>query len=236
MPDQSGFNFWTAEITGCGSDAACTELKRINVSGAFFLSIEFQETGYLVYRFHKAAFGDLSGKPVPVRRDKFIPDSRSISNGVVVGATGWQQALENNKQAYALAFVGRPEFQTAFPGTMTAAQFVDTLDLNAGRVLSSTETANLVAILGATPSDPAKRASVLRSVAENSNLQQREVNKAFVLMQYFGYLKRNPDEGNDTDFSGYNFWLGKLNQFGGNFVNAEMVKAFIQSSEYNQRF
>ena len=236
MPDQSGFNFWTAEITGCGSNAACTELKRVNVSGAFFLSIEFQETGYLVYRFHKAAFGDLSGKPVPVRRDKFIPDSRSISNGVIVGAAGWQQALENNKQAYALAFVGRPEFQTAFPGTMTAAQFVDTLDANAGRVLSSTETANLVGMLGGTPSDPAKRALVVRSVAENSNLQQHEFNKAFVLMQYFGYLKRNPDEGNDTDFSGYNFWLGKLNQFGGNFVNAEMVKAFIQSAEYNQRF
>ncbi len=236
MPDQSGFNFWTGEITGCGANAACTELKRINVSGAFFLSIEFQDTGYLVYRFHKAAFGDLTGKPVPVRRDKFIPDSRSISNGVVVGATGWQQALENNKQAYALAFVQRPEFQTAFPGSMSAAQFVDTLDTNAGRVLSSTETANLVGVLGGTPSDPAKRASVVRSVAENSNLQQREFNKAFVLMQYFGYLKRNPDEGNDTDFSGYNFWLGKLNQFGGNFVNAEMVKAFILSTEYNQRF
>ncbi len=220
MPDQSGFNFWTAEITGCGSDAACTELKRINVSGAFFLSIEFQETGYLVYRFHKAAFGDLSGKPVPVRRDKFIPDSRSISN---------------NKQAYALAFVGRPEFQTAFPGTMTAAQFVDKLDANAGLVLSSTDRTTLIAMLDV-PSDAAKRAAVVRAFAENSNLQQREFNKAFVLMQYFGYLKRNPDEGNDTDFSGYNFWLGKLNQFGGNFVNAEMVKAFIQSAEYNQRF
>jgi len=236
MPDQSGFNFWTGEITGCGANAACTELKRINVSGAFFLSIEFQDTGYLVYRFHKAAFGDLSGKPVPLRREKFIPDSRSISNGVVVGAAGWQQVLETNKQNFALAFVQRPEFQTAFPGTMSAAQFVDTLDANAGRVLSSTDTANLVGILGGTPSDPAKRASVVRSVAENSNLQQREFNKAFVLMQYFGYLKRNPDEGNDTDFSGYNFWLGKLNQFGGNFVNAEMVKAFILSAEYNQRF
>jgi hypothetical protein len=236
MPDQSGFNFWTGEITGCGSNAACTELKRINVSGAFFLSIEFKETGYLVYRIYKSAFGDLSGKPVPVRRENFIPDSRTISSGVIVGNPGWDTVLENNKQAFALAFVGRPEFQTAFPGTMTAAQFVDKLDLNAGRVLSSTETANLVAILGATPSDPAKRASVLRSVAESSNLQQREFNKAFVLMQYFGYLKRNPDEGNDTDFAGYNFWLGKLNQFGGNFVNAEMVKAFITSSEYSQRF
>src|SRR6476659_9603159 len=57
FPDQSGFNFWTGEITGCGSDAACTEIKRINVSGAFFLSIEFKETGYLVYKMYKAGFG-----------------------------------------------------------------------------------------------------------------------------------------------------------------------------------
>ncbi len=235
MPDQSGFNFWTGEITGCGANAACTELKRINVSGAFFLSIEFQDTGYLVYRFHKAAFGDLSGKPVPVRRENFIPDSRFISNGVVVGATGWQAILESNKQAFANAFVGRPEFQTAFPGTMTAVQFVDKLDTNAGLVLSSTDRSTLISMLDV-PSDPGKRALVVRAFAENSNLQQREFNKAFVLMQYFGYLKRNPDEGNDTDFSGYNFWLGKLNQFNGNFVNAEMVKAFILSAEYNQRF
>jgi hypothetical protein len=236
MPDQSGFNFWTNEITGCGADAACTQLKRINVSGAFFLSIEFQETGYLVYRFYKSAFGNLAGKPVPVRRESFIPDSRSISSGVVVGQTGWQQVLENNKQAFALAFVQRPEFQTAFPSSLTAAQFVDTLDANAGRVLSSTDTANLVAMLGGTPSDAAKRASVVRSVAENANLQQLEFNKAFVLMQYFGYLKRNPDDAPDSNFSGWQFWLDKLNQFNGNFVNAEMVKAFIVSGEYSQRF
>jgi len=236
MPDQAGFNFWTNEITGCGATAACIEVKRINTSGAFFLSIEFQETGYLVYRFYKTAFGNLAGKPVPVRRDKFIPDSRSISGGVIVGQTGWQQVLENNKQAFALAFVQRPEFQAAFPGSMTAAQFVDTLDANAGRVLSSTDTANLITMLGGTPADPAKRASVVRSVAENSNLQQQEFNKAFVLMQYFGYLKRNPDDAPDTDFAGWQFWLDKLNQFNGNFINAEMVKAFITSIEYNQRF
>jgi len=38
------------------------------------------------------------------------------------------------------------------------------------------------------------------------------------------------------DFSGFDFWLAKLNQFNGNFVNAEMVKAFITSLEYRQRF
>src|SRR5206468_8275249 len=49
FPDQSGFNFWTNDITVCAADPACTEVKRINVSAAFFVSIEFQQTGYLVY-------------------------------------------------------------------------------------------------------------------------------------------------------------------------------------------
>jgi hypothetical protein len=40
----------------------------------------------------------------------------------------------------------------------------------------------------------------------------------------------------DNDMSGYIFWLSKLNQFGGNFQDAEMVKAFIISMEYRQRF
>ena len=81
-------------------------------------------------------------------------------------------------------------------------------------------------------------ARALRLVAENSQLKNLELNKAFVLMQYFGYLRRNPNDPPEAglDFAGYNFWLGKLNQFGGNFVNAEMVKAFIVSGEYRQRF
>ncbi len=84
--------------------------------------------------------------------------------------------------------------------------------------------------------DAAARGRALRRVAENSLLAQQEFNKAFVLMQYLGYLRRNPNDAPDGDFAGYNFWLGKLNQFNGNFVNAEMVKAFIVSGEYRQRF
>jgi len=59
-----------------------------------------------------------------------------------------------------------------------------------------------------------------------------------VLMQYFGYLRRNPNDAPEAglDFTGYNFWLDKLNQFNGNFISAEMVKAFISSGEYRQRF
>jgi hypothetical protein len=60
--------------------------------------------------------------------------------------------------------------------------------------------------------------------------------RAFVLAQFFGYLRRNPNDMPDSDYTGYDFWLGKLNQFNGNFVDAEMVKAFLVSGEYVQRF
>ena len=56
------------------------------------------------------------------------------------------------------------------------------------------------------------------------------------LIEYFGHLRRNPDDAPDGSMSGYNLWLNKVNQFNGNFVSAEMVKAFIQSNEYGRRF
>ena len=80
------------------------------------------------------------------------------------------------------------------------------------------------------------RLVILRDVAENATLNSQEFNRAFVLMQFFGYLRRNPNDPQDTDYMGYEFWLNKLNQFNGNFVAAEMVKAFITSIEYRQRF
>jgi hypothetical protein len=92
--------------------------------------------------------------------------------------------------------------------------------------------------LSANPSDPALRADVLQQVAENALLQQREFNRAFVLMQYFGYLRRNPDAAPEPtlNFNGYNFWLNKLNQFNGDYIGAELIKAFITSGEYRGRF
>ena len=87
-----------------------------------------------------------------------------------------------------------------------------------------------------TSEDSVARARALRRVAENSTLSANEFNRAFVLMQFFGYLRRDPNSGQDTDYTGYDFWLTKLNNFNGNFVAAEMVKAFITSTEYRQRF
>jgi uncharacterized protein (TIGR03437 family) len=246
-PDAAGFAFWTNQISSCGVDQQCIQLKRINVSAAFFLSTEFQQTGYLVERMYKAAYGSGTGAStlggahtlsVPiVRLSEFLPDTIQIGNGVIVNQAGWQDKLEANKQSFAADFVSRSKFTAGFPANWSAQKFVDTLYTNAG--LAPASGANRTAALNEVtpaPSDPAARARALRFVAEDPMVVQQEFNRAFVLMQYFGYLRRDPNTGNDSDYSGYDFWLTKLNQFNGNFVNAEMVKAFIVSAEYKQRF
>jgi uncharacterized delta-60 repeat protein len=234
-PDESGFAFWVNQIEACGADANCREVKRINVSAAFFLSTEFQQTGYLVYRTYKTAYGNIPGTPVPIRFSEFLTDTQQIGQGVVVGQTGWESTLENNKRTFMEAFVRRSRFAAAFPPGTSATQYVETINANAGGVLSSAERNQLVNDL---ISEAKTAGQVLRVVAEDQDLINSEFNRAFVLMQYFGYLRRNPNDPPEAtlDFQGYNFWLTKLNQFNGNFVSAEMVKAFITSNEYRGRF
>ena len=239
-PDSAGLAFWTNQITSCGTNQACIEVKRVNVSAAFFVSIEFQETGYLVYRMYKSAYGNIAGTPVPVKLNEFLPDTRQIGQGVIVNVGNWQAQLENNKQAFAAAFVARTRFTTAFPTSMTPTQFVDALFANAGVSPTAPDRTAAINEFGAATdtTNNAARARALRRVAENATLGQQELNRAFVLMQYFGYLRRNPNDAPEAglNFDGYNFWLNKLIQFNGNYIEAEMVKAFITSSEYRQRF
>ncbi len=242
-PDKSGWDYWTNNMD-CpqgSTGPVCRDIKaakRIDTSAAFFLSIEFQQTGYLVYRTYKAAYGNLLGAPVPIRLSEFLPDTQQIGQGVIVGQSGWEQALESNKQNFMTSFVQRPRFTSAYPTAMTVQQFVDALYTNAGLVPTSAPNRPkaISEFNSTTPSDPAARARALRDVAEDPMLTQQEFNRAFVLMQYFGYLRRNPNDTPDSDFTGYNFWLGKLNTFNGDYNAAEMVKAFIVSSEYRQRF
>jgi subtilisin family serine protease len=241
-PDASGLAFWTGNIDNCSPQPSCFEVQRVNTSAAFFLSIEFQDTGYLVERLYKAAYGSPNGTsnfggvhtlPVPVIRfNEFLPDTQQIAQGVVVGQGNWQQQLENNKQAFTAEFVQRSRFIAALPTSLTPDQFVDTLNANAGNPLSPSERNQLVSELASTAKT---RAQVLRAVAEDRDLKTAEFNRAFVLMQFFGYLRRNPDDLPDSDYTGYDFWLTKLNQFNGNYVTADMVKAFISAAEYRQR-
>jgi len=248
VPDQGGWDYWTTQIQQCVIDIPCIEIKRINVSAAFFLSIEFQQTGYLVERIYKSAYGSFNGTStfggthtlqVPIIRfNEFLPDTQRIGQGVVVGAPGWETVLENNKQAFASGFVQRSRFTSQYSTALTPAQFVDQLFLNAGVTPTTTDRNAAISEFGSATnsSDVAARGRALRRVAENATLVGLEFNRAFVLMQYLGYLRRNPNDAPDPDYTGYDFWLSKLNQFNGNFVNAEMVKAFINSTEYRQRF
>jgi hypothetical protein len=248
-PDNAGNNFWIDQINSCTPKPQCTEIKRINVSAAFFLSIEFHETGYLVERLYKTAYGDATGAStnggashqlgVPIiRLNEFVPDSQQVGRGVIVGQTGWEQVLENNKQAFIAQFVTRSRFTSAYAASLTPAQFVDALFDHVGVTPSASERSSIISeFAGAsTSADNAARARALRRVTENADFDQLEKNRAFVLMQYFGYLRRNPNDPPDSDYTGYDFWLTKLNQFNGNFVNADMVKSFIVSTEYRQRF
>ncbi len=121
---------------------------------------------------------------------------------------------------------------------MTPDQFVDQLFMNTGVTPSVTDRQAAINefATASNTADAAARARALRRIAENSTLAQQEFNRSFVLMQYFGYLRHNPNDATDMNFVGYNFWLNKLNEFNVNFVAAEMVTAFISSGEYRQRF
>ena len=227
-PDQSGWDFWTNVITQCGADTACTEVHRINVSAAYFLSKEFQSTGYLAYLTHRSAFGaTATGSPAPVLYNTFMHDVQELGKGYVDLQPGADAVLEANKVAYFNEFVARPEFLVKYPASLTNQQYVDNLLTTASLPTTGTFHDSLVNGLNG---GSMTRATVLRSVAESSTIQTRELNAGFVTMEYFGYLRRDPDT------SGFNFWLNKLNSFNGNYIQAEMVKAFIESTEDRQRF
>ncbi len=148
---------------------------------------------------------------------------------------GWD-VLRENQRLYFERFVQRPEFLALYPLTMTPEQFVDALNANTLDPLNpgmggSLSPAGRNALVNDLRTGARTRAQVLSRVAEDADFHQREFNRAFVLMQYFDYLRRHPRDAPDNNMDGYNFWLQKLNHFGGNFVQAEMVKAFLHSIE-----
>jgi hypothetical protein len=233
-PDATGLNFWTNNIESCGADTACREVKRIDTSAAFFLSIEFQRTGFLVYRLYRASLPAIPGRTRSMPRyAEFVRDTQEIGRGVVVNQAGWEQQLEANTAAFIDDFVQRADFKAAYPASLSPAEYVDKLNAQAGGALSQSERNFHVSLLSA---GLETRAEVLRKVAESGDFTRRETNPAFVLMQYFGYLRRAPNDPPNTDFAGFDFWLAKLEQFGGDYRRAEMVKAFLSSDEYRARF
>jgi len=226
QPDAAGLAFWTNQIIACGNDAQCVEAKRINVSAAFFLSIEFQQTGFLRYLMQRESFGSMP------KYTEFMRDVQEVSRDVVVNTPGWEQKLQDNQQHFAEEWTKRPAFKATYDA-LSNADYVNALYLNAGIIVTKAQRDSLV---NALDNANENRAAVLLDVAANAVFREKENSAAFVMMQYFGYLRRDPDAAPDSDLSGYNFWLNKLNTFGGDFQQAEMVKAFLASAEYRGRF
>jgi hypothetical protein len=215
-PDIPGLDYWTGQIAQCGANAACVNGRRIGVSAAFYIELEFQETGNFVYRLYQASFGQ---RPL---YDSFMPDRAALVGG---------SQLEQSKQAFALAWVQSLSFAGRYPVTMTAAQYVDALlaTIQQGSNVNLTgQRQTFINEYNSHPDQATARARALRLIVDAQAFQQAEFNKGFVLMQYFGYLRRDPDQ------AGYDFWLAILNQQPQNARG--MVCAFITSAEYQQRY
>ena len=214
--EDGGLDYWSSQISKCGDDPSCIDRRRVEVSAAFFLSQEFQQTGYFVYRYYQASFGRMP------KFVEFLPDTRAIALNNDKG----EAEVEKNKGAFSDDFVRHPAFAALYD-LKTNAEYVDLLYANAGVTPNQSERDMLVSGLN---NGTETRATVLRKVVDNPAFFQQEFNSAFVLMQYFGYLRRDPEKG------GYDFWLSIMNRLNGDFKKADMVKAFIISAEYNDRF
>ena len=216
-PDPTGYAYWTSQITQCGSDQACINRQRVAVSAAFFVEQEFQQTGFFIERFYRTSF---------CRRVTFA-EFTADRNTLVVG-----RRLEADKQAFTQSFVQRPEFIQTYALAITGSRFVDallaTVQSCTGLDLTS-QRGILIGEYNSSTDQTISRARVLRLVVDNPDLMAAEYNQGFVLAEYFGYLRRNPDQ------QGFDFWLNILNQSVPlNFPS--MVCAFITSREYQKRF
>jgi len=259
-PDAAGLAFWTDNIEKCNDPARrpagqtvaqCIDKQRESTAIAFFMSPEFQMTGGFVYRLYK---GSLTGTPnydggspgsSPGRFPTFLEfmfDLSQVSEGIVVNNQISGAVVEANRNRLAAEFVLRPEFAAKYGG-LNNTLYVQELFNTTGITPSA---AQKQALVDGLTNGTETRASVLRKVVDGtvviseSNVQfttpygqafyNQEYRRVFVYMEYVGYLRRNPDA------AGFNFWLGKLNQFNGDPFAAEMVRSFILSPEYRSRF
>jgi hypothetical protein len=214
MPDTTGFANWNATLGGCPNggfgEFDNPHCDRVHVSAGFYLSHEFQGRGYWAYRFYEAALGR---RPL---YNEFLPDM------IKIGGSQSPEQEAQSKIQYMNEFVLRPEFKTIYDSLNNAA-FVNKLEQIAGVVLS--DKANLINSLD---SSQQTRAQVLRTVIESQPVFDKFFNRGFVSMQYFGYLRRDPDT------IGFQNWVNTLNDDPNNFRH--MIFGFIYSTEYRNRF
>jgi hypothetical protein len=207
MPEPAGFQGWMDIMRNCGITVP-QPCDRIEVSSAFYRSEEFQVRRYFVYRFYSVSF-----KRVPLYAE-FIPDARRVS--------GFQsdQQLEASKVSFVNDFMARSEFRNKYDALSNTA-YVDSLVTTAGVTLG-----NRQQLIDALNGGTTTRAQVLREIAESNEVYQKYFNEAFVVMQYHGYLRRDPDIL-------YLNWINTMNQTGD---YRTMINGFVNSGEYRNRF
>ena len=214
LPDSQGFANWVATLGGCPDGGFGENLNpscdRVHVSAGFFLSTEFQGRGYFAYRFYEVG---LDRRPTYA---EFVPDM------ALVGGAQSPESEVLSKAAYTEAWTQRPEFKTRYDALSNAA-YVNALETNAEVTL-----ANKAALVAALDAGQKSRGEVLREIVETQAVFDKFFNRAFVAMQYFGYLRRDPDT------IGYQNWIDTLNADPSNFRH--MIFGFLFSTEYRQRF
>jgi hypothetical protein len=216
-PDAGGLYYWTSQLLACGADLLCLRTARVAVADAFFFEPEFQTGGAFIYRVYRTGLGAMPSFA------QFAADRGQV----VAGAN-----LDQTKSAFALAFVQRSAFLQLYPQNQTAGQFVDALlasmRKNSGVDLMGQRSA-LISLYDGTNN---ARGAILRQVADDPVVIDAEYNRSFVLMEYFGYLRRNQDQG------GFDFWLEQVNRrpLRDTGVQRAMACSFITSAEYQLRF
>ena len=205
-PDPPGFDGWVSTINNCSGDT--TKCDRVHVSEAFFRSPEFQERGYFTYRFYSVGLGR---KPDYA---EFAPDLARVSGFLDASQ------LEVAKAAFIADFMARPAFANTYD-SLNNTQYVDTLLSTAQVTLS-----NRQAMIDGLNNASLTRAQVLRQIVESSEVSAKYFNQSFAVMEYFGYLRRDPD-------AMYLNWIDTLNQGGD---SRSMVDGFVNSPEYRLRF
>jgi hypothetical protein len=214
LPDQIGFQNWVNTLNGCPDGGFGENLNpgcdRVHVSAGFFLSAEFQGRGYFAYRFYEVA---LDRRPTYA---EFVPDM------ALVGGPQSPESEVLSKALYTEAWTQRPEFKARYDA-MTNLQYVLALQANAEVGITNGGT-----LITALDNGQMTRGEVLRNIVENQAVADKFFNRAFVAMQYFGYLRRDPDT------IGFQNWLDTLNADPSNFRH--MIFGFIFSTEYRQRF
>ena len=236
-PDTGGFNDWQNVLNGCppnqgwlGSDPGC---DRVHVSSGFFRSTEFGERGYWSYRYYHAALG---------RRPQFaefVPDMRSLSGFLSLAE---QEAA---RESFVNGFMQRPEFVSIYGGLATAAnaaQFIAKLEEKAGVMLPETVPptqpgqppqygrSELIQKMGSGQLSPGQ---TLRAFIEQKVVFEAFFYRAFVAMQYFGYLRR------DGEQAGYDDWVDVLTNGRGSIPPGDfrhLIFGFVYSEEYRLRF